>query len=123
LAGKSIIEALSLTERLDISSVVVCPEAETEMKKFLAVDQLKKHPKTPTYFTYAIPLKDCFQKLFTLNQWALHDKYVNSDLSQLVAQAFWKHGKDMDSAVLQKYQNTEMLLRYIVALRREWKTN
>jgi len=123
LAGKSIVEALTLAERLNLSAVAICPEAEKELTGILDLKTLVKEiwHKQPAYFSYLTPLKDKMDKLCILNQWALHDKYTNSDIPQLVAQAFWKHGKDIDMAAFQKYQNTEMLLRYLVAMKREWK--
>lgn len=122
LAGKSIVEALTLSERLNLSTVAICPEAEKELRSVLDPEgHAKRWAKSPAYFSYLTPLKDGMEKLLILNQWALHDKYTNCDIPQLVAQAFWKHGKDMDPSVFQKYQNTEMLLRYIVAMKREWK--
>jgi hypothetical protein len=122
LAGRSIVDALTLTERLNISAVAICPESEKELRGVLVPElHIKQWSESPVYFNYLMPLKDRMEKLWVLNQWALHDKYTNNDIPQLVAQAFWKHGKDIDAAAYQKYQNTEMLLRYIVAMRRGWK--
>jgi hypothetical protein len=123
LAGKSVVEALTLAERLHLSAVAICPEAEKELRSLLDPEgHAKKWARSPVYFSYLVPFKGGMEKLLVLNQWALHDKHANSDIPQLVAQAFWKHGKDMDASVYQKYQNTEMLLRYVVAMKREWKT-
>ncbi len=124
LAGKSIIDALSLTQKINLSTVVICSEGEEEMRKLLNPELFTKAMgKAPVFFPYLVPLKGGeMQKLLVLNQWALHDNYDNNDIPQLVAQAFWKHDKDIDADVFQKFQNTEMLLRYVVAMKRSWRS-
>lgn len=55
---------------------------------------------------------DISTKLLTMIP-TLQGSPFSSDLRQEVAESFWKHNKDMPTNLMDKLENTELLLRYI----------
>ena len=120
LAGKAVVEAHELEQRINLSGAVLHESAERELRK-LTLDSFKSGGGIYVYttlFHYLVPEKEASNKRLVLNQWALRDHHDNDDIAQLAAEAFWKHGKDIDDGAAQKLRNTEMLLRFVVATKR-----
>jgi hypothetical protein len=120
LAGGAVVEAHELEQRINLSGAVLHKSAEQELHR-LTPDSFKSGDGIYVYTTllnYLVPEKETSTKRLILNQWALNDKHDNEDIAQLAAEAFWKHGKDIDDGATQKLRNTEMLLRFVVATKR-----
>jgi hypothetical protein len=117
MAGSAIIDALTLSQKLNLSAAVLCPDSEKELRRMNF--ELQAKFSDSICFPYLVPTKEGMKKLVVLNQWALNDFHSNNnDMRQLVAQAFWKHDKDIDEGAYEKLENTEMLLRHVNAIKR-----
>jgi|ERR1017187_1721200 hypothetical protein len=119
-AGAPFFYAHSLAGKLNLSATALDALATKEVR-----DRFPEYfkPDKGVYLAmhllnYLTPLKDSHEKMLILNQWALHDDLDNHDIAQLVAETFWKHGKDIDEKAAQKMRNTEMLLRYLISVKR-----
>jgi hypothetical protein len=118
-AGRAFLEAHELEERINLSGAVLHESAEAEFRTL--TESFKSGDGIYVYnilLDYLVPEKGACKKRLVLNQWALSDKHDNEDIAQLAAEAFWKHGKDIDDGAAQKLRNTEMLLRFVVATKR-----
>ena len=120
LAGKAVVEAHELEQRINLSGAVLHESAEREFRqansRFFQIwrRDIRLHDSVPL----PCARKGTSNKRLVLNQWALRDHHDNDDIAQLAAEAFWKHGKDIDDGAAQKLRNTEMLLRFVVATKR-----
>jgi hypothetical protein len=120
LAGRAVVEAHELEQRINLSGAVLHESAAEEFRG-LTPESFKSGDGIYVYATllnYLVPEKEVSKKRLVLNQWALSDDHDNDDIAQLSAEAFWKHGKDIDDGAAQKLRNTEMLLRFVVATKR-----
>lgn len=106
-AGIPLVNSYRLCGKLEIAGAVLTNLARKKMSHYLE-DQLH-------YFgdDFLVPLKDNQnEKHFVLDTWLINE-LDKTDVRQLVFEAFHAHNKDVPSSVLQKIQNTEMVIRHM----------
>jgi hypothetical protein len=121
LAGRALVEAYGLLEKVDFAGVIISNEFMAELNAFSAVDngQLMKYIGK-NLVEYLVPFSDGTERKmwilnFTADVW--NDEPMKSvDISQLVHEKFWTFGKTISIKVDRKVQNTEKLLRYFCFL-------
>ena len=113
-AGRPIIDAYRLTQRLDLAAVVISDEAKSQMSK---IDDPKlKEALQVLSLEYLVPLNDGdVVRLNTLQPCTPQMKFSlkSIDIRQQVVECFWAHRKDIAPATLNKLNNTETFLRFV----------
>lgn len=105
-AGKPIIEAYRLSEKLELSACVIAKSASEKFKSIV-----KDRQAEFLLVEYLIPLKKSDpKKMLTLNYGAMEDHENPRDI---VFKAFFAHNKDIPESVQQKMLNTEQHLRFL----------
>jgi len=109
-AGKPIVEAFQLSRDMDVSATVLTHEARRECQSIYKFNFWQA-------VEYLVPRKSGIkEKLMTLNIASFPREYFkpwHGDLSQIVAESFWAHNKDISPNEFSKLRNTEMFLRYL----------
>ncbi len=111
-AGRSIISAYKLSNRLDLSAIVLDQSALDELIRVRPSSDF--HDFAHMRFEYLIPMKNQPSK----KMYALYPslKVVSSskinDLRQGIAESFWKHNKDIHPEVTPLLNNTELFFRH-----------
>ncbi len=105
-AGRPIVEAYKLAQRLDLSACVFTPESYLRAKEIWPLTGDGK-----AIMEYLVPLKGGEDiKLPTLNY--IVDA-LNEDPRDLVLNSFWAFNKDIPRDVQQKVLNTEQHIRFL----------
>jgi len=106
-AGRPIIEAYALAEKLELSACVVAPSAKKMFVDILETGNLNHK----LLLDYMVPLKNSESlKLLTLNYGSMED---GEDPRDIVFKSFFAHNKDIPEKVQQKILNTEQHLRFL----------
>lgn len=116
-AGRSIIEAYKLCNKLEISACVFTENARQELEKQDKV--MKEANKRSLYGAYVheylIPKKDGESLMLTL---ASHTYDIaDKDLRKQVLTSFWSYNKDIPLSAQQKVMNTEQWLIFLKSKR------
>jgi hypothetical protein len=119
LAGPGVEEASLFCESLDLSGIVISPEAYELAGQFCEETEGLSQILNADIRPYLVPMKPRSrgdaQKLATVD-WLRGARnsaeYAQLDLSQYVYERFWDHGKDIDADLDPVVNNTIKLLRY-----------
>lgn len=112
-AGRSIISAYQLANRLELSAIALDESAIEEVTK---IDKEAHSMMLPIHSVkYLVPTKNqTYEKMHVLlPSTNLQPTLDVSDVRQLVAESFWKHSKDLGPGVLTKLDNTELFFRHV----------
>lgn len=114
-AGKSIAVAHEISEKIELSAIVLERAAEEEIKMlnlFIEYASTKK-----LIIECIVPLKQQEERMFAVAPGNI--VFEGTTLSilnvrQLVLESFWKHNKGTSEKVMKKVTNTELFLRYAI---------
>ncbi|MDR2582012.1 MAG: hypothetical protein LBC75_00850 [Fibromonadaceae bacterium] len=119
IASKALVYAYQLSEKLDFSGIAVCKEFVDfckEMDKNNVKKEILKKLDENTSKIHC-PFKDGSEQEIRIIDWIsdLDEKEYNGDLRQYLFNSFSKHNKDISQSVIRKINNTENVLRSILA--------
>jgi len=115
-ASKALMEAHQLSEKLDFSGIAMCDEFKSFCKENVLFSEALDKNTSEIY----CPLKNGSEDKLLIIDWisGLDEKdYTsqNGDLRQYIFNSFSKHNKDISQNVIKKIDNTENILRKILA--------
>jgi methionine-rich copper-binding protein CopC len=126
-AGKAIVNSYVETGKLNFSGLVFTDFAYQYIKKIMScaletidIDMREKDHGIKLTFEilqmlikhYIIPMKNGIEeKKYILNWWIQNDK---QELRQHIFNVFHMHNKDVDNSVIEKINNTEKIIRYLI---------
>ena len=111
-AGRSIIEAYDLCNKLELAACIFSPSAESEFKNTINNSEDDSLTVINTWsHEYLIPTKMGEFHYLVLNA-HVYDKDDNNIMEQILS-SFWGHNKDIPLSVQKKISNTEQWLNFL----------
>jgi len=127
-AGKPIIDAYKLCNKINLAACCISPNLTNEINKLTAIledhptigvteqDTLKRRKKLHDHILveYMVPYKDGSDKLLSTINNLYRKKDLPQDVRQYVLESCWKHNKDLRQSDMSKADKTEQFIRFLI---------
>jgi hypothetical protein len=117
-AGRSIIEAYDLCNKLELAACILSPYAEAELKDIISKSNSFQTTKALVH-EYLIPTKTGEFRYLVLSAHVYDIK--DGNIMKQILSSFWGHNKDIPLSVQNKISNTEQWLNFIKIKKEELK--